>query len=237
MRPFLTLIGLAPRLMTSDSSVQLRTNQPRRKVSKAALLTAGLLAVGSAHAAWVPVTPLSDKPVLKFDKPQWVIDPAKTYRAVLKTTKGDVTLEFYAQQAPKAVNSFVFLALNHYYDGNPFHRVLDGFMAQGGDPTGTGAGGPGYGYYVELDDALKFDAAGVLGMARSQSLSSQGSQFFITLAPATFLNGQYTVFGKVVDGQKVVDALQKIDPQKPDSAIKPDSIQSVEIQVEMTGGK
>ena len=162
--------------------------------------------------------------------PQQVTDPAKSYRAVVKTTRGDITLDLYAQQAPKAVNSFVFLALNHFYDGTPFHRVLSGFMAQGGDPTGTGTGGPGYSFSVEIDKTLGFDSAGVLGMARAQSLSSQGSQFFITLAPASFLNGQYTVFGKVAGGQQVVDALQKIDPQKPDASLKPDRIESVEIQ-------
>ncbi len=200
-------------------------------------LLSALLLTGSAAAAFVPVAPLSDKPLTTFKAPQWVIDPAKTYRSVLSTTKGNITLEFYAQKAPKAVNSFVFLALNHFYDGTPFHRVLDGFMAQGGDPTGSGAGSPGYSFYVELDDSLNFNAAGVLGMARAQSLSSQGSQFFITLAPATFLNGQYTVFGKVVDGQKVVDALQKIDPQKPDAALKPDRIQSVQVLVEVPDSK
>ena len=175
--------------------------------------------------------------MLKFAAPQWVTDPARNYRAVIKTTKGDVTLAFYPQQAPKAVNNFVFLALNHYYDGTPFHRVLDGFMAQGGDPTGSGTGSPGYGFYVELAEGLGFNSAGVVGMARSQSLYSQGSQFFITLAPATFLNGQYTVFGKVVDGQKVVDALQKIDPQQPNAAIVPDRIQSVVIEVETPDAK
>ncbi|WP_161882367.1 peptidylprolyl isomerase [Deinococcus alpinitundrae] len=200
-------------------------------------LTAPLALATAVQATWVTLKPLSETPVLKFDAPQQVTDPAKSYRAVVKTTRGDITLDLYAQQAPKAVNSFVFLALNHFYDGTPFHRVLTGFMAQGGDPTGTGTGGPGYSFSVEIDKALNFDSAGVLGMARAQSLSSQGSQFFITLAPAGFLNGQYTVFGKVADGQKVVDALQKIDPQKSDASLKPDRIESVEIQEEATGGK
>ena len=196
------------------------------------LLAAALLAAGSAHAAWVPLAPLTDKPVLKFAAPVWVTDPAKNYRAVLKTSRGDVTLELYPQQAPKTVNNFVFLALNHYYDGTPFHRVLPGFMAQGGDPTGTGTGGPGYDFYIEIDRTLNFDKPGVLAMARTGDPHGNGSQFFITLAPATFLNGQYTVFGKVQGGQKVVDALQKIDPEKPDAKLKPDTIQSVSIQVE-----
>ena len=214
--------------------MQLNNTPARFKLT--GLLTSVLLAACSAQAAWTPVPPISDKPILKFDAPKQVAEADKDYRAVLKTSKGDITLELYGKQAPKAVNNFVFLALNHFYDGTPFHRVLDGFMAQGGDPTGTGTGDPGYSFSVETDKSLGFDAPGVLGMARAQSLDSQGSQFFITLAPADFLNGQYTVFGKVVDGQKVVDALQKIDPQQPDDSIKPDSIKSVEIQVE-TGEK
>jgi cyclophilin family peptidyl-prolyl cis-trans isomerase len=200
---------------------------------RASLLTAlALLLASSAHAAWVPVAPLTDKPVLKFDAPNWVTDPAKNYRAVLSTSKGDVTLELYPRSAPKTVNNFVFLALNHYYDGTPFHRVLAGFMAQGGDPTGTGTGGPGYDFYIEIDRTLNFDKPGVLAMARTGDPHGNGSQFFITLAPADFLAGQYTVFGKVADGQKIVDALQKIDPEKPDAKLKPDTIQSVRIEVE-----
>lgn len=196
------------------------------------LTVSALLLASAAHAAWVPVAPLTDKPVLKFDAPEWVTDPAKNYRAVLKTSKGDVTLDLYPQQAPKTVNNFVFLALNHYYDATPFHRVLEGFMAQGGDPTGTGTGGPGYDFYIEIDNKLNFDQAGVLAMARTGDPHGNGSQFFITLAPAAFLAGQYTVFGKVAEGQKVVDALQKIDPGKPDAALKPDTITSVRIEVE-----
>ncbi|WP_293915136.1 peptidylprolyl isomerase [Deinococcus sp.] len=196
------------------------------------LTVSALLLASAAHAAWVPVAPLTDKPVLKFDAPEWVTDPAKNYRAVLKTSKGDVTLDLYPQQAPKTVNNFVFLALNHYHDATPFHRVLEGFMAQGGDPTGTGTGGPGYDFYIEIDNKLNFDQAGVLAMARTGDPHGNGSQFFITLAPAAFLAGQYTVFGKVAEGQKVVDALQKIDPGKPDAALKPDTITSVRIEVE-----
>lgn len=201
-------------------------------------------ATPATATTFVPVPARSAAPVRTFTAPAWVIDPAKTYRAVLKTSKGDVTLELYAEQAPKAVNSFVFLALSRFYDGTRFHRVIDGFMAQGGDPLSAdaarraqwGTGGPGYRFFVELDEALKFNAPGVLGMARSQSYFSQGSQFFITLAPADFLTGEYTVFGRVVGG---LDVLQKLTRTASSSAngetaipsAQPDLIQSVQILV------
>ncbi|EYB67961.1 peptidyl-prolyl isomerase [Deinococcus phoenicis] len=197
-----------------------------------------------AAPAFTPVPFLSAAPVRSFKAPVWVIDPAKTYRAVLKTSKGDVTVELDAQQAPKAVNSFVFLALNHFYDGTRFHRVIEGFMAQGGDPLSAdaaqkanwGTGGPGYNFFVELDPALDFKAAGVLSMARAQSLFSQGSQFFITLAPADFLSGQYTVFGRVVAGQDVLQKLTRTASsgaggETPIKGAEPDLIQSVQILV------
>ncbi|WP_245900605.1 peptidylprolyl isomerase [Deinococcus yavapaiensis] len=206
------------------------------------LLLAASLATfaASASAAFVPVPFLSETPVRKFTAPQWVIDPAKTYRAEIETTKGKVTIEFYAQQAPKTVNSFVFLTLNRYYEGVKFHRVLDGFVAQVGDPntvTGPratwGQGGPGYGYYLELDRALKFDKAGVLGMARTQDPYTNGSQFYITLAPTPSLDGQYTVFGRVVEGLDVVQSLQKIDPSSPAGEnVTPDEIKTVTILVD-----
>ncbi|MDR6220420.1 peptidylprolyl isomerase [Deinococcus soli (ex Cha et al. 2016)] len=161
---------------------------------------------------------LTQAPVRSFSSaPAQIIDPNKRYRAVLKTSQGDVTLDLYPKVAPAAVNNFVFLALNHFYDGTRFHRVIDGFMAQGGDPLSAdpaqqanwGTGGPGYQFSAELVSGVRFDRAGVLGMARSQSLSSQGSQFFITVAPADFLSGNYTVFGQVIGGQDVLNRLQR----------------------------
>ena len=161
---------------------------------------------------------LTQAPVRSFSSaPAQIIDPNKRYRAVLKTSQGDVTLDLYPKVAPAAVNNFVFLALNHFYDGTRFHRVIDGFMAQGGDPLSAdpaqqarwGTGGPGYQFSAELVSGVRFDKAGVLGMARSQSLSSQGSQFFITVAPADFLSGNYTVFGQVIAGQDVLNRLQR----------------------------
>lgn len=152
-----------------------------------------------------------------FARAEQVTESGKQYRAVLNTSRGLITLELYPDKAPQAVNNFIFLARNHFYAGTRFHRVIDGFMAQGGDPLSTdltqrdvwGTGGPGYSFGYEVDNGLTFDEAGVLGMARSASPDSQGSQFFITLAPASFLNGQYTVFGRVVEGMDVLRALTK----------------------------
>ncbi|MDO4264314.1 MAG: peptidylprolyl isomerase [Deinococcus sp.] len=152
-----------------------------------------------------------------FARAEQVTEPGKQYRAVLNTSRGLITLELYPDKAPQAVNNFIFLARNHFYAGTRFHRVIDGFMAQGGDPLSTdvaqrdgwGTGGPGYSFGYEVESGLTFNEAGVLGMARSASPDSQGSQFFITLAPASFLNGQYTVFGRVVSGMDVLQALTK----------------------------
>lgn len=189
---------------------------------------------------FAPVPYLSQKTISQFKRPNWVIDPAKYYRAVLHTEKGQIVLDLYSQQAPKAVNSFVFLALNHFYDGTRFHRVIDGFMAQGGDGLSRdlskkarwGTGGVGYNYFVELNEDLNFNAAGVLGVARSQSYFSQGSQFFITLAPSDFLTGGYTVFGKVVSGMETLKKLTKnYNNSGPIANKGADSLKRVEILV------
>lgn len=194
--------------------------------------------------ALTPVAPLSSTRITKFDKAQQVIQAGKTYRAVMKTSKGDITLELNSKAAPVAVNNFVFLALNHFYDGTRFHRVIDGFMAQGGDPQSSdlslkdrwGTGGPGYNFMAENNNGLKFDQAGVLGMARAASLNSQGSQFYITLAPADFLSGQYTVFGKVVSGLEVLQSLTKTSRsgaygEQPIAGASADVLNSVQILV------
>jgi cyclophilin family peptidyl-prolyl cis-trans isomerase len=145
--------------------------------------------------------------------PEMAIDPKKSYRATLVTAKGNMELELYPKSAPLAVNSFVFLARQGYYDHSTFHRVLEGFMAQGGDPTGTGSGGPGYQFANEIDKKLRFDAPGVLGMANAGK-DTNGSQFFITYAAAPWLDGGYTIFGRLTAGMDVLKALTVRDPGK-----------------------
>ena len=142
--------------------------------------------------------------------PVMTIDPEKTYLATMETDRGTIELELYARYAPNTVNNFCFLAGEGFYDGITFHRVVNDFMVQGGDPTGTGRGGPGYRFEDEtLGNPLKHET-GVISMANAGPNTS-GSQFFITHAPQSHLNGRHTVFGKVVKGQDVVDAIRQGD--------------------------
>ncbi|MEE9219507.1 MAG: peptidylprolyl isomerase [Acidobacteriota bacterium] len=159
--------------------------------------------------------------------PEMQIDAGKSYRATLRTSRGDIVIELFADRAPRTVNNFVFLARAGFYDGLTFHRVIPGFMVQGGDPTGTGTGGPGYRFEDEFHARLSHDVAGVLSMANAGP-NTNGSQFFLTLAPTPWLDGKHSVFGKVVDG---LDVLNRIQPRDPSNTSPPgDSIQAVEIQ-------
>ena len=168
----------------------------------------------------------------QYAAPNQVIDPAKKYTATLKTDKGDITLELYADRTPTTVNDFVFLARDKFYDGVMFHRVLPdqgGLTAQAGDPSGTGLGGPGFACNDEPDPTLTFDKEGVLAMANSGA-NTNGSQFFITLGPRPDLNGKHTIFGRVVSGMDVVKKLTPRDPQNDPNAPPGDVIKSVVIQ-------
>ena len=159
--------------------------------------------------------------------PTMEIDPSKSYEAVFVTEIGDIRVRLFADQAPVTVNNFVFLANQGYYDNTTFHRVLPGFMAQGGDPTGTGAGGPGYTFEDEFDPDLQFDRGGMLAMA-NRGPNTNGAQFFITLAPTPHLNGLHTIFGEVVEGADVLSSLRLRDPAaNPD--YEGDGLVSIEI--------
>src|SRR5215207_1202461 len=162
--------------------------------------------------------------------PPMTIDPSKRYLATFKMANGgEFVAELYADKAPITVNSFVFLARDGYFDGVTFHRVLEGFMAQGGDPTGTGMGGPGY-QFVNEDSDLTFDKPGVLAMANA-GRDTNGSQFFITFGPTPQLNGGYTIFGQVIEGMDVVNGITRRDPdQNPD--FQGDAIETVTITEE-----
>jgi cyclophilin family peptidyl-prolyl cis-trans isomerase len=162
--------------------------------------------------------------------PPMTIDTSKKYTATFKMAKGgEFVVELYADKSPITVNSFVFLARDHYFDGVTFHRVLEGFMAQGGDPTGTGRGGPGY-QFVNEDSDLKFDKPGVLAMANA-GRDTNGSQFFITFDATPQLDGGYTIFGQVVSGMDVVNGITRRDPnQYPDYT--GDVIETIEITEE-----
>jgi len=161
--------------------------------------------------------------------PPMTIDSAKKYNATLQTEKGDIVIELYPDVAPMAVNSFIFLARNGWFDGVTFHRVLPGFVAQAGDPTGTGFGGPGYAFDNEVSPDLNFDQPGVLGMANAGP-GSNGSQFFITLGPAPHLDGGYTIFGRVIEGMDVVNSLTERNPEQNANLPPGDKILSVSIE-------
>jgi len=138
------------------------------------------------------------------------IDTDKTYSVTIETERGNIVLELYPEHAPKTVNNFVFLAQQGFYDGVTFHRVIANFMIQGGDPTGTGRGGPGYRFQDEFASNPLRHETGVISMANAGP-NTNGSQFFITHSPQPHLDGRHTVFGKVIEGQDVVDAIRQGD--------------------------
>ena len=163
-----------------------------------------------------------------YDRPSMMIDPAKEYQATVEIEQGTFVIELFAQSAPETVNSFVFLANEGYFDGVTFHRVIEGFMAQTGDPSGSGRGGPGYTFEDEIDPELTFDGPGWVAMANSGP-STNGSQWFITYAPQTHLDGLHTIFGTVIEGMDVVESITVRDPADPD-APPADEIISITIQ-------
>jgi peptidyl-prolyl cis-trans isomerase B (cyclophilin B) len=189
------------------------------------LILAGLVVVSCGESASEPAPAQAPAPksvpetapevkIMQWDSPPpMVIDTDKEYTAHIETEKGVLVLELFAKDVPRTVNNFVFLAREGYYDGSTFHRVLPGFMAQGGDPTGTGAGGPGYRFEDEFTE--HGHDAGALSMANAGP-NTNGSQFFITYVPVHQLDGKHTVFGKLIEGMDVLKSITPRDPsQKP----------------------
>lgn len=182
--------------------------------------------------AGTTLTPfLSDTPQYSFTAADNVLVAGADYYAVLETDAGRIVFDLLEKDTPVTVNSFVFLALHHYFDGQAFHRVIDGFVAQGGDPNSLssdsstwGTGGPGYTFGLEIVSALTYDGPGVVGMARTSDPNSNGSQFFITLAAAHNLDGQYTIFAKVTEGMDVLPNIVRGEPP-----VMPTRIQRVTI--------
>ncbi len=158
--------------------------------------------------------------------PELTIDLSTTYAAVLHTVEGDITLDLYAADAPQTVNNFVFLARDGFYDDVIFHRVISGFMIQGGDPTGTGRGGPGYKFLDEVHSKTTYDR-GVLAMANAGP-NTNGSQFFVCHADAGLPNA-YTIFGKVSDGMDVVDTIAAAPTGAQDRPHEPVTITGIDI--------
>lgn len=145
-----------------------------------------------------------------FTAPDMTIDPTKTFVATFNTSRGVIVCDLFAKEAPKTVNNFVFLARDKFYDGTSFHRVIADFMIQGGDPEGTGRGGPGYKFADEFKGNTHKHQVGSLSMANAGP-NTNGSQFFITHIATNWLDGKHTVFGQVTKGQDIVNAVQQGD--------------------------
>lgn len=160
------------------------------------------------------------------------LDEDAEYHATFRTEKGDIKAKLFAGEAPITVNNFVFLARDGYFDGTTFHRVIKDFVAQGGDPTGTGTGGPGYRIPDEFSEDLRHDKPGILSMANAGP-DTGGSQFFITYAAVPHLDDRHAVFGEVVEGMDTLNALRERDPQR--DRQPGDRIESVEIEESGTG--
>ena len=182
---------------------------------------------GPLPPGYEPLEYLAEEPKRVFDAPGDVLEDDLDYVAVIRTNKGDVVVDLYEDRTPQTVNNFVFLALNRYYEHVPFHRVIEGFMAQTGDPTGTGTGGPGYEFADEFKDHLRHDGKGVVSMANAGP-GTNGSQFFITFVPTPWLDGRHSVFGRVIAGEDVLDRIQRVDPGRPGGP-QPDVMEKVTI--------
>ena len=167
-----------------------------------------LVTLSSISCGGAPAPAPTPKPKTYSEPPPMVIDISKQYTAIIETEKGDLVLELFARDVPITVNNFVFLAGEGFYDGTTFHRVIAGFMAQGGDPTGTGMGGPGYKFDDEFTEHTH--VAGALSMANSGA-NTNGSQFFITFTPQHGLDGKHSVFGQLIEGMDVLQAIKQGD--------------------------
>jgi cyclophilin family peptidyl-prolyl cis-trans isomerase len=174
----------------------------------------GEAAGAAAEGAYTPLSHLAEAPVQRFEGAETVLEPELDYRAAIETTAGRIVVDLYETRVPRTVNNFVFLALHRFYEGVPFHRVIDDFMAQTGDPTGTGSGGPGYRFDDETVEGLQHDRPGLLSMANAGP-DTNGSQFFLTFAATPWLDGRHAVFGEVLEGMDVLDRLTRVDPEAP----------------------
>lgn len=215
--------------MTPRNAAPRRKKSANRKTTRldaVQVIGIGAIALIAAAGLWMFISARSHTKQWSSPPPM-TIDASKQYFATIKMQKGgEFVIQLFPDKAPITVNSFVFLAQQGFFDGVTFHRVLDGFMAQGGDPTGTGMGGPGY-EFVNEDNDLTFDKTGVVAMANA-GRDTNGSQFFITFGPQPQLNGGYTIFGQVVSGMDVVDGLTRRDPNQ-NPAFPGDAMQSVTI--------
>ena len=187
--------------------------------------------VGLENTPTPQVVVQGGRTIKQYDQPPLMtIDPNDQFTATIRTNNGTITLELFASSAPITVNNFVFLARDGFFNGLTFHRVIPGFMIQTGDPTGTGAGGPGYQIQDEFTRELVFDRSGILAMANKPGVpNSNGSQFFITVASASHLNGAHTIFGRVVKGLEIADSISVVRTDARDRPLNPVTIEGISI--------
>jgi cyclophilin family peptidyl-prolyl cis-trans isomerase len=211
-----------------SSKKQLKKKGKASQLNGIQLASIGVIVVIVAAFAWIFLA--NRKPATSKQypsEPPMSIDVTKQYFATVKMAKGgEFVIQLFPDKAPRTVNSFVFLAKDGFFNGVTFHRVLDGFMAQGGDPTGTGGGGPGYQFPNEKNN-LQFDKAGVVAMANAGP-DTNGSQFFIMFGPYGLSESDYTIFGQVISGMDVVNGLTRRDPQQ-NPTFPGDAMESVTI--------
>ena len=191
------------------------------------LCTSMLLMTGCSGSAGTPASNGKPAPKSETDKP--ATPPAKNRIVRMETNKGVIRIEMFEDKAPITTKNFIDLATKGFYDGVIFHRVIDGFMIQGGDPTGTGRGGPGYKIPDEFHPDLKHDGAGILSMANAGP-NTGGSQFFITLGPTPHLNNRHAVFGKVIEGLDIVKAIGKVATNAADRPLEDVIMKKVTIE-------
>jgi len=225
--------------MPAKKRVKKNKNRPAQNTNTLQLIAAGVIILVVVLIAWLSIPKSAGNDDVAGDSaavtskqydapPSMTIDVNKQYFATIKMAKGgEFVIQLYPDKAPITVNNFVFLAREGFYDGVTFHRVLPDFMAQGGDPTGTGGGDPGY-RFVNEDSDLTFDKPGVVAMANA-GRDTNGSQFFVTFAPKEYLNGGYTIFGQVIEGMDVVLDMRLRDPEQNPNYVG-DAIESVTIE-------
>jgi cyclophilin family peptidyl-prolyl cis-trans isomerase len=208
-----TLAGCAPSTKTVLPTLAPGAATPTKAVPTLDPNAPTLIPIDDDSMATRNAATAAARPTRVSSAPPMTIDATRQYFAVFRLAKGgQFTAQLFPDKAPITVNNFVTLARSGFYNGATFHRVLSGFMAQGGDPTGTGMGGPGYEFQNE-DNDLKFDKAGALAMANA-GRDTNGSQFFITFGPAEWLNGDYTIFGQVIEGMEAVLSITLRDPEQ-----------------------
>ena len=225
----LTMLALMACVLQTPGAETPETTQPPQTT------VASTVAINTSTVPTVTLVPTQTLSVARpsgratySSPPQMSLDSSSDYAADFRTNYGNFRVRLLSSQTPITVNNFVFLAQQGYYDGLIFHRVIENFMIQGGDPTGNGTGGPGYAFQDEIVPGLVFDAPGKLAMANSGP-GTNGSQFLITTVPTPHLNGNHTIFGVVAEGQAVVDAISSVNVGPRDNPLQQVIIERIDI--------